>query len=181
MIAYKAVQKAIHGFSIATDMELLHKCISVLSYYAQKDAIAERFRILLNRQLEELRDLHASGDHSGDDAIADKIALHDVLFDFDSGSSKLHGSARELLDLIHRPFAGLSDIEPKATLSNRAEITMGMHLEWAWEFKNTNSFGRMVEPEAPSSASTGILEDTINPLLQSAGTAWSTWTPPVGS
>jgi hypothetical protein len=179
MIAYGAVQKAIHGLAFATDMELLHKCINVLSYCAQKDAMAERFRILLNCQLDELQRLHISDNHPKNDPIADRLALHRVLFDFDSGSSKLHDSARKLLNLIHRPFAGLNGIKPRATLSNRAETTMGTHLEWAWEFKNSNHFEKMPEQEVLGGTSTDILDAAVDPLLQSAGAPWSTWTPPV--
>jgi hypothetical protein len=179
MIAYGAVQKAIHGLSFVTDMELLDKCIGVLSYCAQKDAMAERFRVLLSCQLDELQKLHVLDGDLKTDPVADRLALHRVLFDFDSGSSKLHNTARKLLHLIHRPFAGLSEIKPKATLSNRAETTMGTHLEWAWEFKDSNNFEKVPEPEIPHGTSVGILDGAIDPLLPSAGAPWSMWTPPV--
>jgi hypothetical protein len=113
------------------------------------------------------------------DAMADRTALHDALFSFDPGSSKLHDSARKLLNLIHRPFAGLGDIEAKDTLTNRAETTMGTHLEWAWEFKNSQSLEKMAESEAPCGKAPRTEGDGIDPvILQSAGaSAWSTWTP----
>jgi hypothetical protein len=179
MIAYGAVQKAVHGWPFSTDMVMLHKCIDVLSYCAQKDAMAGKLRILLNRQLEELQKLHASQSDSSMHAVADRTALHDVLFSFDPGSSKLHDSARKLLNLIHRPFAGLSHIEAKDTLSNRAETTMGTHLEWAWEFRNSQSLEKMAESEAPCGKAPRTEGDGIDPvILQSAGaSAWSTWTP----
>jgi hypothetical protein len=164
MIAYRAVQKAIHSLSFATDMELLHKCIGVLSYCARKDAIARKFRVLLDRQLNELRELHVSGNPRMD-AMADRTASHDVLFSFEPGSSKLHDYARKLLNLIRRPFAGVSDIEAKDTLSNCAETTMGTHLEWAWEFKNGQELEKMAKPEAPCSKSPRTLEDGIDPVI----------------
>jgi hypothetical protein len=182
MIAYGAVQKAVHGLSFASDMELLSKCIEVLSYCARKDAMAGKFRVLLNRQLDELHELHVS-ENARMDATADRTALHDVLFRFDRGSSKLHDSVRKLLNLIQRPFAGLSDIDAKDTMSNRAETTMGTHLEWAWEFKKSLIPETMSESEAPYGKNPRTLDDGVDPIIiDSAGAAaWSTWTPSAGT
>jgi hypothetical protein len=119
MIAYGAVQKVIHGFSILNDTKLLNNCINVLSYRAQKDAMAGRFRNLLIGHLNELRELDTSDSYSSTDSV------EEVLFDFETGSSKLHNSARTLLSLIHRPFSGLGDIATQSTMSNRAEFNDG--------------------------------------------------------
>jgi hypothetical protein len=145
MIAYGAVQKAIHGFSILNDTKLLNKCINVLSYCAQKDAMAGRFRNLLIGHLDELRELDTSDSYSFTDSATEASALEEVLFDFETGSSKLHNSARTLLSLIHRPFSGLGDIATQSTLSNRAEATMGTHPEWEWELKGDRCFDNMAE------------------------------------
>jgi hypothetical protein len=185
MIAYGAVQKAIHGLSFATDMELLYKCIGVLSYCARKDAIARKFRVLLDRQLNELRELHVSGNPRMD-AMADRTASHDVLFSFEPGSSKLHDYARKLLNLIRRPFAGVSDMEAKDTLSYRAETTMGTHLEWAWIFKNGQKLEKLAEPEAPCGKSTAggetqakvARQSDIQDEVQVEGQVASAWRAP---
>jgi hypothetical protein len=125
MIAYGAVQKVIHGFSILNDTKLLNNCINVLSYRAQKDAMAGRFHNLLIGHLNELRELDTSDSYSSTDSATEASAVEEVLFDFETGSSKLHNSARTLLSLIHRPFSGLGDIATQSTMSNRAEFNDG--------------------------------------------------------
>jgi hypothetical protein len=182
MIAYGAVQKAVHGLSFAFDMEVLNKCIEVLTYCARKDAMAGKFRVLLTRQLDELHELHVSA-NTRMDAEADRTAQNDVLFRFNPGSSKLHDSVRKLLNLIQRPFAGLSDTDAKDIMSNRAETTMGTHLEWAWEFKRSQNLKTMAESETPCGKSPRTLDDGVDPIvMESAGAAaWSTWTPSAGT
>jgi hypothetical protein len=180
MIAYGAVQKAIHSFPFFNDLELLNKCISVLSYCAQKDAMAGRLCIILMSHLDGLREINTSDSYSSTDSAIEASALDGVLFDFETGSSKLHISARTLLSLIHRPFSGLGEIATQSTLSNRAETTMGTHLEWEWELKGDTCLDNMGESKhiCGTEAST---EDAVRRLMsQPEGAAWSVWTPPVG-
>lgn len=180
MIAYGAVQKAIQSLSFAEDLELLNKCIIVLSYCALKDALAGRFRDLLTSQLDDLQRLHVPETNSRHGSMLDEAALPDILFTFDSGSSKLHAAARGLLNLIHRPFSGLSDISTQATLSNRVETTLGTHLEWEWELKSSDCVEKTTDPMevCGRDAVSAPLAEPL--LLQSQGGAWSVWTPPIG-
>jgi hypothetical protein len=196
MIAYSAVQKAIHGLPFASDMELLDKCIKVLSYCALKDAMAGKFRDLLNRQFNDLQDLHAPDVNAEIEPLSN---LTEFLFTLEAGFTGLHTAARGLLNLIQHPFSGLGDISSLATLSNRAETTMGTHLEWQWELQGTEcvdntmehrelyGMDRMMEPtevcgmdnmmEPKDACGTGMSMGAYTSLGQGA---WSTWTPPVG-
>jgi hypothetical protein len=196
MIAYSAFQKALHGLPFASDMELLDRCIKVLSYCALKDAMAGKFRDLLNRQFNDLQHLHAPNSNA---AIEPPSNSTEFLFTLEAGSTSLHTAARGLLNLIQHPFSGLGDISSLATLSNRAETTMGTHLEWQWELQGSESRGnsmehrelygidRMMEPtevcgmdnmmEPKDVCGTGMSMGAYTSLGQGA---WSTWTPPVG-
>ena len=178
MIAYGAVQKAIHGQPFASDLDLLDKCIKVLSYCALKDAMAGRFRDLLEGQLGGLQRHHmAECDVQNDHALAESV-IPDIVFTFTPGS-KLHTVAQSLLNLIHRPFSGLGDVSPQATLSNRAETTMGTHLEWQWELKGTDCVTNMAEPAEIFGSAAVASASTDRLMSQPLGVAWSTWTPPI--
>lgn len=179
MIAYGAVQKAIHGLPFVNDIELLHKCISVLSYCALKDAMAARFRGLLTGYLDELREVEDSDSYQASDTATEASALDFVLFDFAEGSSKLHNTARTLLSLIHRPFSGLGGIATQSALSKRAE-TMGTHLEWEWELKGDKCLDYTAGSKDVSSTRAASEEAIKRLMSQLEGTAWSLWTPPVG-
>jgi hypothetical protein len=181
MIAYGAVKKAIHGLPFAVDVDLLNKCISVLSYCALKDTMAARFRDLLTRQLVDLQELLVSGGNSPQDPETEKPASPDILFSFDSGSSKLHAAARGLLNLIHRPFSGFSDTSMEATLSNRAETTMGTHLEWEWELKGSKCAEKLMKPEAVGGTGGDTDAALERLMLQPQGAPWTIWTTPVGT
>ncbi|KAL7777733.1 hypothetical protein CFE70_004402 [Pyrenophora teres f. teres 0-1] len=135
MIAHKATQKALHGISIVDDVELLNKCVDVLEYCAQKDALAVKFRNLLTAQVSILQQHDLSGGGFEDTSADDGLPVHIYLLNFPAGSSPLHNAARYLLRIIHRPFSGLDNVLAQKTLSNRAETTMGTHLEWEYELK----------------------------------------------
>jgi hypothetical protein len=181
MIAYSAVKKAIHGLPFAEDVDLLNKCISVLSYCALKDAMAARFRDLLTRQFVDLQELLVSDGNSPQDLETEKPALPNILFSFNSGSSKLHFTARSLLNLIHRPFSGFSDTSMEATLSNRAETTMGTHLEWEWELKGSKCAENLMESDAVGETGEETDAAVKRLMLQPQGAAWTIWTTPVGT
>jgi hypothetical protein len=177
MIAYGASQKALHGLAFSDDIELIGKCISLLSYCALEDAVAGRFRDLLNRQLGNLQRLPIPDRNSPEENPAGQPTFSDILFDFDSGPSQLRSTARNLLGLIHRPFSGLGEVSIEATLSNRTETTMGTHLEWEWELKNHKNTGDLMDLES-SNVTSGETDSTgKSPLLQPLGAAWTTWTP----
>jgi hypothetical protein len=180
MISYGAVQKAIHGLSFASDLDLVDKCIRVLSYCAIRDAMAGKFHDLLNSELEALRQISLPTRSLQDDVMVGASEPDDILFDFDVGSSNLHLTTRRLLNLIRRPFSGLSNIAPLSTLSNRAETIMGTHIEWAWELKGNQSPDIIAQPTAPFGMSTATNDEVQRLMAQPVGAAWSTWTPPVG-
>ena len=163
MIAYYAAQKALHGLSCATDIELLSKCIRVLTYCAEKDILAGKFRNTLSDHLRTLRE-----DKSG--STVAYVPMADVLFTLHQGTTNLHHAARDLLCLIHSPFRGLQNLHAQATLSNRTETTMGSHLEWEWELNNLDS--------ACGDASNNKERPSRLLHAQPQGGAWSTWTPP---
>jgi hypothetical protein len=82
--------------------------------------------------------------------------------------------------LIHHPFSGLGDIATQSTLSNRAETTMGTHLEWEWELKGDTCLDDMGGPKYVCGTDAPT-EDGVKRLVsQPEGAAWSVWTPPVG-
>ena len=178
MIAYSAVQKAIHDQPFAMDLELLNKCIKVLAYCALNDPMAGRFRDLLNHQFTDLQEHSVSLLATTElDHPMNKTKFADTLFTFDP-TSKLHAASQRLLNLIQRPFSGLGDIPEHATLSNRAETGVGAHLEWQWELKDGNDVNEMVEPKEVCAGACASVEDAMAGQL--GGGAWSTWTPAVG-
>lgn len=106
MIAHTATHKALRGEPFPDDMELLTKCISVLDYCAQKDALAGQFRDLLSAHFDILKE-DGSVDGIGTSA---NFPMDTYLFEFQPGSSKLHCASRQLLETIHRPFSGLKNV-----------------------------------------------------------------------
>jgi hypothetical protein len=185
MIAHKATQKALHGDNFANDIELLNKCIGVLEYCAHKDSLAGKFRDLLTAHLNTLREHNATIDSLRNSTTTpEHLQMSAYLFTVHTGSSKLHTAARDLLQMIHRPFSGLKNVAPQKTLSNRAETTMGTHLEWEYELKgrdcSDNGMNQRASPESAdlprvSSVSDASMQQT---LAQTVGESWSTWTPP---
>jgi hypothetical protein len=179
MIAYGASQKAVHGLAFTDDMELIDKCVRVLSYCALKDAMAGKFRDALNRQIDHLQRVPIPRSESPDRNTTGQPSFSEILFDFgfDLGSSQPHCRARNLLDLIRRPFSGLGKVFTPATMSNRAETTMGTHLEWEWELKNCKNSSDLMEIDAPDSRrnETGSMVSSV--VLEPQGAAWTTWTP----
>ncbi|KAF1835148.1 hypothetical protein BDW02DRAFT_588352 [Decorospora gaudefroyi] len=158
MIAHKAAQKALHGDPFAKDMELLNKCIAVLDYCALKDALAGKFRTLLTGHLNTLREHNATMDGLCDVSTPTDLPETGYLFTFHSGSTKLHAAARNLLRAIHRPFSGLKNVATQKTLSNRAETTMGTHLEWEYELKACGCTDKQLKDGGCSEPLTGIPE-----------------------
>jgi len=177
MIAYKAVQKASHGFPIAHDMELLDMCIKVLSYCSLKDAMAGRFRNLLTSHLDELREVSMSSSLPDYNTTIDEVALEDVLFDFGPGSNAIQDSARKLLNLIHRPFSGLGTVTAQSTLSNPAETTMGTHLEWEWELKGDVCLSNMTDSNESGQSNFMPDDFTSDIFPEPENAAWHVWTP----
>jgi hypothetical protein len=181
MTAHKATQKALHGDPFTDDMELLSKCIGVLEYCAQKDALAGRFRDLLTAHLNTLREHNASTDRL---ATSTNLPMNAYLFTYHAGSSTLHAVAHDLLRLIHRPFSGLKNVVTQKTLSNRAETTMGTHLEWEYELKGAgcaeNQLNKRVclEPTNPVPQPLCVGDEEMQRLMKLPNEgAWSTWTP----
>ncbi|KAK1910317.1 hypothetical protein P3342_006592 [Pyrenophora teres f. teres] len=191
MIAHKATQKALHGISIVDDVELLNKCVDVLEYCAQKDALAVKFRNLLTAQMSILQQHDLSGGGFEDTSADDGLPVHIYLLNFPAGSSPLHNAARYLLRIIHRPFSGLDNVLAQKTLSNRAETTMGTHLEWEYELKGRDCLDSELGEEDIAGLADALGESgdilctksaqgpSMQQLLGGPGTsAWSTWTPP---
>ncbi|KAI1516593.1 short chain dehydrogenase [Pyrenophora tritici-repentis] len=147
MIAHKATQKALHGISSVDNIELLNKCVDVLDYCAQKDALAVKFRSLLTAQMDIFQQHDLSGSGFQDTSADDGLPVHIYLPNVPAGSSPLHKAASYLLQIIHRPFSGLDDVLAQKTLSNRAESTMGTHLEWEYEIKEGNCVDNTVGEE----------------------------------
>jgi hypothetical protein len=180
MVGYKAVQKARHGLPYSEDVELLDKCIKVLDYCALKDVMAGRFRDLLESHVSELRKYKQTESGSTGDAAVEDASLFDILFTFTFDSSKLYMAARNLLKLIHHPFNDLKDVSTQATLSNRAETTMGTHLEWEWELKGSSCVTKVAKPETMCGANVGDKASRQRLMLQPEGRAWTIWTSMVG-
>jgi hypothetical protein len=181
MVAYEAAQKAIHGLPITADLEILKKSLNVLSYCAQKDVLAGRLRDLLDSEFEGLQEVITPEDDLENAHSIGESTSHNVLFDFEDGSSKLHIAARRLLNLIQRPFSGLSHVEKHLTLSNRAETTMGTHLEWQWELKSGGYMDDLAEPQNIAGTRSAV-DKAVDELKQKrAGSGWLAWTPPFGT
>jgi len=191
MITHKAMQKALHGISTVEDIELLNKCIGVLDYCALKDALAVKFRSLLTAQMDILRQHDLSNGGVPHGSAIDNLPLHGYLLNFPTGSSRLHKAARYLLQIIHRPFSGLENVPTQKTLSNRAETTMGTHLEWEYELKGRDCVGGGLEDREIASPVDALGEAGNIPCTTSeqgpymrqlmgepGAAAWSTWTPP---
>ncbi|KAF1914820.1 hypothetical protein BDU57DRAFT_589002 [Ampelomyces quisqualis] len=180
MVAYKATQKAIHGLPITADLAIMTKCVNVLSYCALKDAMAGRFRDLLVNELGGLQEVGTSDTEWGSGSNMGDWTCNNVLFDFQEGTSELHMTARRLLHLIQRPVSGLREVEMRSTSSNRAETTMGTHLEWQWEFKSNGYMDNLAEPQHVCDTRSAVEKATEELRQKPAGSAWVTWTPPVG-
>ena len=190
MIAHKATQKSLHGIAIIEDIELLNKCIGVLDYCAQKDALAVKFRSLLTAQMDILQQHDLSGGGDQDASAAGNLPMHDYLFTFPVGSSELHKAARYLLRIIHRPFSSLENVPAQKTLSNRAETTMGTHLEWEYELKGGDCVDGQLEDRESALPACALGESIAIPCTTSeqgpsmqrflgepGATVWSKWTP----
>jgi hypothetical protein len=161
MIAYKATHKALRGEPFPDDMELLTKCTRVLDYCAKKDNLAGQFRDILTTYFDILEE-DGSVDGIG---TAANFPMATYLFEFQPGFSKMHNAARQLLQIVHRPFSGLKNVATQKTLSNCAETTMGTHLEWEYELKGKEC----CEP-------TNAVPEPVM-LPQPRGEAWTRWTP----
>jgi hypothetical protein len=190
MIAHKASQKALNYEPFTHDLVLLSKCISVLEYCAIKDTLAGRFRDILAAHMSGLRDYESSLADSGGSAEPLSSSSDDSLFLFHRGSSERHKAAIDLLRTIHHPFSGLKDVTTQNTLSNRAETTMGTHLEWEYElesrddvearskgYKNADEANGKIEPLTPLCSSSEQDNPMQKLLAQPQGEAWTTWTP----
>jgi len=190
MIAYQASQRALNNEPYTDDVKLLEKCISVLEYCAIKDTLAGRFRNILAAHMGKLQDYRSQTRDGEEFATPPTSLASDSLFFFDRGSSELHTAVFDLLRLIHRPFSGLKDVATKSTLSNRAETTMGTHLEWEYELKNRD------DPEVPPNVDEGACVTDVrceptqsqcspfDPICASqelsappSEEAWTKWTP----
>jgi hypothetical protein len=180
MVAYEAAQKAIHGLPITADLEILRKSLNVLSYCAGKDVLAGRLHDLLNSELEGLQEVITHDSHPENRPNTGDPVSHHVLFNFEVGSSKLHIAARRLLSLIQRPFSGLTNVERHSTLSNRAETTMGTHLEWQWELRTSGYLDNLTQSQNACGTESTVAKAVEELKQKPAGSAWVTWTPSVG-
>lgn len=180
MVAYEAAQKLIHGLPITADLEILKKSINVLSYCAQKDVLAGRLHDLLNSELEALQQVIPPEIDADIRPNTSNSASRDVLFHFEDGSSKLHIAARRLLSLIQRPFSGLTDIERHSTMSNWAETMMGTHLEWQWDLKTSGHPDNLAKSQNACATESAVAKAVEKLKQKPAGSAWVTWTPPLG-
>ncbi|KAI4955230.1 hypothetical protein J4E91_001088 [Alternaria rosae] len=190
MIAHQASQKALNNEPFTNDVELLGKCIGVLEYCAIKDTLAEKFRSILAAYLKMLQGHKLTMGDSGDFATPPTSSSSDSLFIFHRGSSKLHVAALGLLQTIQRPFSGLKDVATTTTLSNRAETSMGTHLEWEYELKNRDGSEAPQEEHHSAHATDDICEPTKTLCssfeqdhssqklpVQPSEEAWTKWTP----
>ena len=191
MIAHKAAQKALHGSSYLEDLETLNKCIGILHFCAQKDALAGKFQNLLTGHMSALRESNYPPNGLRGSSAPASPSMNDYLFTFNPGPSKLQATAQELLKIIHRPFSSLKNIVTQKTLSNRAETTMGTHLEWEYELKGSDCAEDLLMSQRASSSRTGLDgsdaqlhtdyasgSSAKRQCLQPGAEAWSKWTPP---
>ena len=179
MTAYVATQNALQGVSFVHELDLLNKCILVLAYCSRKDALAGKFHDELNAHLTTLQQHNASTGSRADTIATPQPPTVDILFTRHAGTSDLHSASRALLRLTHRPFSGLPNIPAQATLSNRAETTMGTHLEWEWELKGIECADRMAKtPEACGiGPNTNDNRSAKRVMLQPREGPWTMWTP----
>ncbi|KNG46271.1 nitrate assimilation regulatory protein nira [Stemphylium lycopersici] len=191
MIAHKAAQKALYGGEYHEDLETLNKCIGILQYCAQKDALAGRFQTLLTGHLSALREGNQPPNGSHGSSASASPSMHKYLFSFNPGPSKLQATAQELLRIIHRPFSSLKSVVTQKTLSNRAETTMGTHLEWEYELKGSDCAEDMLTSQRASSSRMQSDDSDIQlhtgdasgssakrQCLQPEAEGWAKWTPP---
>lgn len=190
MIAHQASQKALNNEPFTNDVELLGKCIGVLEYCAIKDTLAGKFRSILAAYLKMLQDHKLTMGDSEDFAAPPTSSSSDSLFIFHRGSSELHVAALGLLQTIQRPFSGLKDVATTTTFSNRAETSMGTHLEWEYELKNRDGSEASLNEHDSAHATDDICEPTktlcssfeqdhsLQKLpVQPSEEAWTKWTP----
>ena len=190
MIAHKASQNALHNEPFANGMVLLSKCIGVLGYCAIKDALAGKFHDILTEHMSMLRQYESTLARSGNSATPLSSSSNDSLFIFQRGPSNLHIAALDLLRTIHHPFGGLRDVTAQNTLSNRAETTMGTHLEWEYELESrdlaqarpkdsklADTVDAKIESMTPLCSSSEQDAPMQKLLAQPQGEAWTKWTP----
>ncbi|RYO02259.1 hypothetical protein AA0120_g409 [Alternaria tenuissima] len=190
MIAHKASQNALHNEPFAHGMVLLSKCIGVLGYCAIKDALAGKFHDILTEHMSMLRQYESTLARSGNSVAPSSSSSNDSLFSLQRGSSNLHIAALDLLRTIHHPFGGLRDVTAQNTLSNRAETTMGTHLEWEYELESrdlaqaqpkdsqlADAVDAKIEPMTPLCSSSEQDAPMQKLLAQPQGEAWTKWTP----
>ncbi|CAN9110090.1 unnamed protein product [Alternaria alternata] len=190
MIAHKASQNALHNEPFAHGMVLLSKYIGVLGYCAIKDALAGKFHDILTEHMSMLRQYESTLARSGNSATPSSSSSNDSLFIFQRGSSNLHIAALNLLRTIHHPFGGLRDVTAQNTLSNRAETTMGTHLEWEYELESrdlaqarpkdsklADTVDAKIESMTPLCSSSEQDAPMQKLLAQPQGEAWTKWTP----
>ncbi|KAG9192483.1 hypothetical protein G6011_11217 [Alternaria panax] len=191
MIAHKASQKALDSEPFTNDVILLSKCIGVLEYCAIKDTLAAKFRDILTAHMSRLRNYNFALANREGCASSFSSSSNDSLFFLYRGSSELHKAAFDLLRIIHHPFSGLKDVTTQNTLSNRAETTMGTHLEWEYELegrddanagsnenKDTDTAGPKIKPITSASSSSEQYTSVQNLKAQpQGGEAWTRWTP----
>ncbi|KAH8643551.1 hypothetical protein IG631_01014 [Alternaria alternata] len=190
MIAHKASQNALHNEPFAHGMVLLSKCIGVLGYCAIKDVLAGKFHDILTEHMSMLRQYESTLARSGNSATPSSSSSNDSLFIFQRGSSNLHIAVLNLLRTIHHPFGGLRDVTAQNTLSNRAETTMGTHLEWEYELESrdlaqarpkdsklADTVDAKIESMTPLCSSSEQDAPMQKLLAQPQGEAWTKWTP----
>ena len=177
MTAYVAVQKALCGVSFNDDVELLNKSIRVLTYCALRDSLASKFQKVLETHLDTLYKYATIASKDSDDTRIQDTPMAEILFTRHEGASELHVASSHLLHLTHQPFSSFPAVSAEATLSNRAETTMGTHLEWEWELKGGQCTAGAAKPKEACGMSSDCAPEA-SAKLQPQGGPWSMWTPP---
>ncbi|CAI6336424.1 unnamed protein product [Periconia digitata] len=116
MITYCAVQKALNGLDVTKDVELILRCLRILSCCAQKDELSGVLLLPLSKFTTVLQahEKHWAAEEilktvniNRATEIAKDISLGDLLLTPHSGTTELHAVSRDLLSLMHRTFGSI--------------------------------------------------------------------------
>lgn len=123
---YEAAQLMIQGYEGCSDnLAVAEKCLAVLAHCSKVDPVARQFYDTVKIYHHTLSSLHARSF-----GAAGSPTSCEYLFKIPSGSSPLNYAARDLLNLVCRPFGNDAGLSSAAIpLCNLEEINLGVHMD----------------------------------------------------
>ena len=126
---------------------LVNQAVDVLTFCATDDTVARGLLRLLKTYHQALASISATGVelymqlNDMNNQPTAHFAINDPTFFSSHGTTNLHQTARELLQLICRPFGnarefGLAEAECQSSWKlqrNMDETAFGVHLDWRWD------------------------------------------------